>query len=96
MGKDSFTSLQHIGAVLSNYKEKPSKGSSGGARAQFGILNNKPMQGLYDFFVSTVDTMSLGHTKVPPEETLAFLHPGGQVNFLEFQAEPAMSSHLRL
>lgn len=33
------------------------KGSSVGARAQSEILNNKPMQGLQDFFVRTIDSV---------------------------------------
>lgn len=78
------------GAFLSDPKERPVKGSSVGTRARFEILNNKPIQGLCNFFVRTIDAVSFSQTKVPARGN-PWLFSIWEAKFipLEFQAEAA-------
>lgn len=62
-----------------------------GTRAQFEILNNKPIQGLCHFFVRTIDTVSFSQTKVPARGNpwLFSIWEASSFPWSEFQAEAA-------
>lgn len=65
VGRDSFTGTHQSFPI--NCLEDPLQAAVWALEPPppFENLNNKPVQVLEDFFVKTIDTVSLGQTKVP-------------------------------